>query len=148
DLVAATPLDATATYKRLVEATVGTEGGQPWALLVGDFTFEPTLRDVALLWRLGQLARLADAPLVAAVSPRFVRCDSLAGTPDPDDWGEPPAVEGWSDLRRSDEARYLGLALPRMILRAPYGPESLPIETFSFEEFPEPPAHGSYLWGN
>jgi len=148
DLVSTTPLDSTAAFKLLVEPSVGTEGGEPWTFLVGDFTFGPSRRDVALLWRLGQIARLAGAPFLAAASPRFVGCDALASTSDPDDWGSPPADEGWSGLRRSAEAPYLGLALPRVLLRAPYGPESSPIETFPFAEFPEPAAHESYLWGN
>jgi type VI secretion system protein ImpC len=148
DLVSTTPLESTALFKLLVEPSVGTEGGRPWTFLVGDFTFGPSRRDVALLWRLGQMARLAGAPFLAAASPRFVGCDVLASTPDPDDWGPPPVDAGWSDLRRSAEAPYLGLALPRVLLRAPYGPESHPIETFPFAEFSEPPTHESYLWAN
>ncbi len=148
DLLSTTPLESTAAFKLLVEPSVGTEGGRPWTLLVGDFSFGPCRRDIALLWRLGQIARLAGAPFLVAASPRFVGCDALASTPDPDDWGPLPTDEGWSDLRRGTEAPYLGLALPRLLLRAPYGPESDPIETFPFKEFPEPPAHASYLWGN
>jgi type VI secretion system protein ImpC len=148
DLVSTAPLESTAVFKLLVEPSVGTEGGRPWTLLVGDFTFGPSRRDMALLWRLVQIARLAGSPFVAAASPRFVGCDSLASTPDPDDWGPPPADEGWSELRRSDEAAYLGLALPRVLLRAPYGPEDQPIESFPFAELTEAPPHESYLWGN
>ena len=87
-------------------------------------------------------------PFLAAASTRFAGCDDVATTPDPDDWGDLPADEGWSDLRKSAEAPYLGLACPRVLLRAPYGPESDPIETFPFAEFPELAAHESYLWAN
>lgn len=148
DLIAATPLESTRTYKRLVEATVGTEGGQPWALLVGNFAFAPAPRDVALLWRLGQIARLAGAPFVAAADARFAGSTSLAESADPDDWAEPPAPDGWASLRQSADAPYLGLVLPRILLRAPYGPETVPIHTFAFQEFTGQPNHESYLWGN
>jgi len=148
DLVSAAPIESTSTFKLLVEPSVGTEGGRPWTFLVGDFTFGPSRRDVALLWRIGKIARLAGAPFVAAASPRFAGCDTVASTPDPDDWGPPTDTEDWSDLRQSAEAPYLGLALPRLLLRAPYGPESNSIETFPFAEFPEPAMHESYLWGN
>jgi len=148
DLVSTAPIESTAAFKLLVEPSVGTEGGRPWTFLVGDFTFGPSRRDVALLWRLGEIARLAGIPFLAAASPRFVGCDALASNLDPDDWGSPPADEVWSDLRHSAEAPYLGLAFPRVLLRAPYGPESNSIETFPFAEFPEPAAHDSYLWGN
>ena len=148
DLLSTKPLDSTNAYKLLVEPSVGIQGGRPWTFLVGDFTFGPSRRDIVLLWRLGQIARLAAAPFLAAANPQIVGSDSLASTPDPDDWSTPPADEGWSDLRRSSEAPYLGLALPRFLLRAPYGRERVPIEAFAFEEFPVPPAHASYLWGN
>jgi type VI secretion system ImpC/EvpB family protein len=148
DLVSTTPLDSTAAYKLLVEPSVGTPGGRPWTFLVVDATFGPSPRDVALLWRLGQIARLAGAPLLAAASPRFVGCDVLASSSDPDDWSPPESAEGWPGLRRSAEAPYLGLALPRWLLRLPYGPETKPIETVSFAEFLEAAAHESYLWGN
>ena len=148
DLVSAAPIESTAAFTLLVEPSVGTEGGRPWTFLVGDFTFGPSRRDVALLWRLAEIGRLAGIPFLAAASPRFVGCDDLASTPDPDDWVSPTAVEGWSDLRQSAEASYLGLAVPRVLLRAPYGLESNAIETFPFAEFAEPPAHESYLWGN
>ena len=148
DLVSTAPIESTSAFKLLVEPSIGSEGGRPWTFLVGDFTFGPSRRDAALLWRLGEIGRLAGIPFLAAASPRFVGCDDLAATPDPDDWGPPTAVEGWSDLRQSAEASYLGLAVPRVMLRAPYGLESNSIETFPFAEFAEPPAHDSYLWGN
>ena len=50
-------------------------------------------------------------------------------------------------LRRSPEARWLGLALPRFLLRLPYGKDTSPIEAFPFEEMPES-EHSAYLWGN
>ncbi len=136
DLLTAAPLETTAAFKRLVEPRVGTEGGRPWTFLVGDFTFGPSRRDVALLWRLGQVARLAGAPFVAAASPRFAGCDDIAATPDPDDWGNLPADEGWSDLRKSAEAPYLGLACPRVLLRGPLRPRERPDRGLPFCRVP------------
>lgn len=40
------------------------------------------------------------------------------------------------------------MALPRFLLRLPYGKKTDPIESFDFEEMPEAPAHEDYLWGN
>jgi type VI secretion system protein ImpC len=148
DLLSAKPIDSLDACKLLVDESIGTQGGQPWTFLVADLTFDPNARDIALLWRLGQLARLVGAPLFAAASPRFVGCESLAASPDPDTWGGPDVDDSWSDLRRSDEAPYLGLALPRFLLRAPYGQQSVPIEAFAFEELTGHPPHDFYLWGN
>ena len=46
------------------------------------------------------------------------------------------------------EAAYLGLALPRFLLRLPYGKDTSPVEEFDFEEMPAGSDHDGYLWGN
>src|SRR5262249_14300924 len=126
DLGAADSLEAAAIYRLLVEPSVGTAGGQPWAVLVGHYTFGPARDDVELLGWLGQLARRAGAPFLAAASSRVLSCASLARTPDPDDWQAPADAETWEALRGAPEARYLGLALPRFLLRLPYGKQTRP----------------------
>ena len=148
DLLSARAIDTTATYKLLIESSVGIEGGRPWTFLVTDLIFGPSGHEIGLLWRLGQVARLAGAPLIAAASSQLVGCESLASAPDPDDWATPTTGKYWSDLRHSAEAPYLGLALPRFLVRAPYGPETSPIEAIAFEELTTPTAHEAYLWGN
>ena len=40
------------------------------------------------------------------------------------------------------------LALPRLLLRLPYGAKAAKIESFPFEEMPSTPVHAHYLWGN
>jgi type VI secretion system protein ImpC len=141
---------ATDIYKLIVEQTVETPGGQPWAALVGNYTFDATREDAELLARLGRLARRAGAPFIAAAHPRLAGCESLAATPDPRDWRQsarPDATATWAALRELPEAAYLGLALPRFLLRLPYGAETDPIDSFDFEEMPQID-HESYLWGN
>ena len=54
----------------------------------------------------------------------------------------------WQALRTLPEAAYLGLALPRFVLRLPYGADTDPLEQFEFEEMAERPQHDDYLWGN
>ena len=115
-------------------------------------TFGPNRPDVLLLGRLAGLARRAGAPFLAAGDPRFLGCDSLAAAPDPEDWrpetGDPAGREAWEALRRHPDAAYLGLALPRFLLRLPYGREDDPIESFDFEELAPDAGHEGYLWGN
>jgi type VI secretion system protein ImpC len=53
-----------------------------------------------------------------------------------------------AELREIPEAAYIGLALPRLLLRLPYGPHTSPIESFEFEEMAATPVHDHYLWGN
>ena len=151
DLRSSDDLTRTALYRLLVERTQGTPGGEPWALLAGVYTFDATRADAELLGRLAKLAHAAGAPFVAGAAPRVVGCASLADSPDPDDWRAAPAVadaEAWRALRRLPEAATLGLALPRFLLRLPYGADTDPVDGFDFEETPGEPPHESYLWGN
>jgi type VI secretion system protein ImpC len=143
--------DLDGLHKLLVEQTVGTPGAPPWAVIAGNYTFAAAADDSLLLLRLARIARQAGAPFLAAAHPGIVGCASLAETPDPDDWQPPAATvaqKAWESLRRIPEAAYLGLALPRFLLRLPYGKGGTETEQFPFEEFPDTPSHEHFLWGN
>jgi type VI secretion system protein ImpC len=151
DLLTRGDLSSTGIYKLLVEKTVGTLGAEPWAVLAGNFSFGPTVKDAELLARMAKVAAAAGAPFIACASPRLLGCASVLDLPDVRQWktqmsGETAA--SWQSLRSSREARFLGLALPRFLLRLPYGKDTEPVELFQFEEMPDPAAHESYLWGN
>jgi type VI secretion system protein ImpC len=135
----------------LIDRAGGTPGGQPWAVVAGNYTFDQTTEDLTLLGQLAKLAQQTGAPFLAQASPDFIGCSSLADTPDPENWqkvSQATSQETWQDFRHRAEAAYLGLALPRFLLRLPYGDETEPLETWSFEEQTSPPAHEAYLWGN
>jgi type VI secretion system protein ImpC len=141
----------TGLYRLLVDQTIGVAGAEPWTLLLGCYTFDKTEADLALLRRLTRIAQAAGAPFLAAAHSHFAGCESVAATPDPHDWHwqpAPAAAAAWHDLRRSEFAPWLGLALPRLLMRLPYGPNTESIERFDFEENPQPIEHERYLWGN
>lgn len=151
DLNSVDDLRSTSLYRLLVEQSIGTPGGEPWAVLAGNYTFDHSREDVELLGRIAKIASQAGAPFLAAASPHVLGCASLAETSDPDEWQQPSDAQdgqAWDSLRRLPEAAYLGLALPRFLLRLPYGSNTEPIEQFTFEEMPESPSHADYLWGN
>lgn len=54
----------------------------------------------------------------------------------------------WRSLRDSDDARYLGLTMPRFLARTPYGAKSNPVDDFNFEESIEGADHSRYCWAN
>jgi type VI secretion system protein ImpC len=144
-------LTATAVYRLLVEQTVGTPGAEPWALLVGNYYFGATPEDVALLAKMARIAAAGGVPFLAAAHSSLLGCESLAATPHPRDWGEILDFEfapAWQELRKKPEAANVGLALPRFLLRLPYGRATQSCEQFDFEEFEADPNHEHYLWGN
>jgi len=150
DLAAAEDLRLTGVYKLLVEKTVGTPGAEPWAVLAGNYTFGPNREDALVLGRLAKVARAAGAPFLAAASPKVLGCESASEIPNPRDWKPLDSEDerAWVALRRLPEASYIGLALPRFLLRLPYGKSTDRTERFDFEEMPPTPVHEDYLWGN
>jgi type VI secretion system protein ImpC len=149
DLLNVDDLGNTGSYRHLVERTVGTAGGQPWAVVVGLYTFGPNQQDLELLANMALLARAAGAPFLAAAHGLLLGCPDLARRTDPREWQmDAAAGEAWQELRNRPEAAYLGLTLPRFLLRLPYGKDSHAAEQFAFEEMPPGSAHECYLWGN
>jgi len=136
--------DMVATYERLIEHPPREE---PWAVLVGNYTFDQTEEDVRLLGRMAAVAKSAGAPFLAAASPGLLGCESLGETPAPRRW-RPAENDAWNALRRLPQATWVGLALPRFLLRLPYGKATDSTETFAFEEFGAAPCHEDYLWGS
>lgn len=138
----------TGAYRLLVEQSVGTHGAEPWAIVLGNYRFGPGDEDSKALSRMAQVCHRAGAPFLAEASPRLLGCASLASSPHPREWQAPGQLANWSGLRHSVDAAAVGLALPRFLLRLPYGKKTLPLESFDFEEMSDPPVHEDYLWGN
>ncbi|MHB8800693.1 MAG: type VI secretion system contractile sheath domain-containing protein [Thermoanaerobaculia bacterium] len=149
DLLSGDDLGRTGLHRLLVEKTVGTPGGQAWAALVVLGSFGPGRGDAEALGRLARVAAKAGTAVLAGADAGLVGCASLAATPDPDDWTAPAGegAEAWAALRRLPEARSVGLALPRFLLRLPWGKETNAVDAFDFEELSSPPEHEEYLWG-
>jgi type VI secretion system protein ImpC len=148
DLLGEGDIESTALYKIFVE-----QSPVPWALICGNYDFGLTAADARILERASHLASAAGAPFLAGAKSTLAGCESLAATPDPDDWrlrADAEADASWNDLRQLPAARYVGLGLPRFLIRLPYGKDTEPIEEFDFEEFPKESAlnHESYLWAN
>jgi type VI secretion system protein ImpC len=151
DLASSQDPSSTGTYRLLVEKTVGTPGAEPWAVLAGNYTFDASREDAELLARMAKLAAAAGAPFITGASPSLLGCDSITDLPDRRKWTKQPAPEtvaAWKALRGRPEVSYLGLALPRFLIRLPYGKETESTELFDYEEIPDTSAHDDYLWAN
>ncbi|MDE3181629.1 MAG: type VI secretion system contractile sheath large subunit [Acidobacteriota bacterium] len=151
DLAPGRDLKDTCIYKLVVEQTVRTPGAEPWAVMAGNYTFERASSDLVLLSRLARIAAEAGAPFITGASPRFLGCEAISDLPDPKAWKSPEDSQDekvWKALRAAPESAWLGLALPRFLLRLPYGKDTSEIASFKFEEMTEKSSHEDYLWGN
>lgn len=147
DLSSSAEIQSSGIFRLLVQKGILTPGADPWTLVVGDYTFGSDEVDIDLLSKMAQVAKQAGAPFLAAASPRLLGTESLPSDTPPRDWTGPDEA-GWSELRKRPEGEFIGLALPRFLLRLPYGERTSPTEEFDFEEFPDLPHHEGYLWGN
>jgi type VI secretion system protein ImpC len=143
DLCSQSDLASTGLFRGLRDSS--------WGAIVAAYFFSDTLVDLELIGRLAKIGEALGAPVLSAVHERFLGCPSVASHPDPDDWKNPlpgDLQEVWNALRRRPETRHIGLALPRVLLRLPYGKGHDEIDSFPFEELDVTRAHESYLWGN
>ncbi len=140
-------IEDSAAYRLLTRSHDDDAG---WSILASGFRFGPSPEDIALLDALGTLGASLGAPFLGEADSSLLGCSSMAQVADPRQWSplDPTAARAWSALRRSAAAAWLGLALPRVLLRLPYGRLTDPIEQFAFEEMPTPPLHDAYLWGS
>lgn len=143
-------VEQTATYRLLTDSSLAVAGGEPWSLVVGHYRFGDDADSLGLLEFLGVVSACCGGVFIAGASSKLLGCANLAATPDVSDWPTADAglAQAWHELRRRPVARHIGLALPRFMLRWPYGKKSAPIERFPFEEMPPRPPHEAYLWGN
>ena len=143
--------DQSPVFKKLYEQEYGQLGGEPYGCLVGDYSFDHTPGDVELLGQMSQVAAAAHAPFIAGAGPGLMGMDSWQELANPRDLGKifgAPDYAAWRSLRESDDAKYLGLAMPRFLSRLPYGAKTNPVEEFEFEEETGGGDHSRYTWSN
>jgi type VI secretion system protein ImpC len=146
-----TAWDQSPLFKKMYEDEFGMPGGQPFGAIVGDFHFDHTPPDVEILSGMAQIAAAAHAPFIAGAAPTVMNMDSWQQLGDPRDLTkifQTPEYAPWRSLRDSDDAKYIGLAMPRFLSRIPYGSKTSPVEEFDFEEDTEGADHNKYVWSN
>jgi type VI secretion system protein ImpC len=143
--------DQSPIFKKCYEQEYGQLGGEPYGCLVGDYHFDHTPGDVELLGQVAQIAAACHAPFIAGTSPSLMGMDSWQELANPRDLAKifaAPDYAAWRSLRDSDDAKYIGLAMPRFLSRLPYGAKTNPVEEFDFEEETGVGDHTKYTWSN
>jgi type VI secretion system protein ImpC len=143
--------DQSPLFKKLYEEEYGQLGGEPFGCLVGDYQFDHTPPDVELLGQIAQISAASHAPFVAGASPSLMGMDSWQQLANPRDLSKifgAPDYAAFRSLRESDDAKYVGLAMPRFLARLPYGAKTSPVEEFDFEEETTSGDHSKYTWAN
>lgn len=151
DLERAPEFDQSAMFKKVYEEEFGVFGGAPFGILVGDYEFSNRPQDISLLEKMSNVAAAAHAPFISAADSKMFNLESFTHLGDPRDVSKIfDSVEyaKWKSFRESEDSRYVGLCLPHILTRLPYGSETVPVESFNYEERVDGTDHSKYLWGN
>lgn len=146
----AVDITGSALFKKAYVSEYDQYGGKPFGAIVGFYEIEHTPKDEFWLRIMGKIAAASHAPFIGAVSPKFFGCESveeLSAIKDLEGLMSHPKYGSWDKLRNSEEAAYLGLALPRYVLRLPYDPETNPCD-LPFKEAVRGDNNSDYLWGS
>ena len=126
-------------------------GGAPYGVMVGLYEFANTTGDLTWLKAIGKIAAASHAPFIAAASPKFFGCDTMTEVNQLRDLGglfATPRYSAWNALRDTAEATYIGLTMPRYMVRPPYNDRTWPADGISFNESVRGDNDNEYVWGN
>jgi len=146
-----TAWDQSPIYKQFCEYEYEQFGGEPYACIVGDYYFDHSSQDVKLLGEMAKVSASGHAPFIAAADPSLMQMETWSELSNPKSIAgifSTPEYAAWRSLRETEDARYLGLAMPRTLAREPYGEKSNPVEEFNFEEDTEGADSSKYVWSN
>ncbi|WP_236656871.1 type VI secretion system contractile sheath large subunit [Acidisarcina polymorpha] len=151
DLQRAPEFDQSALFKKVYEEEFGVFGGAPFAAVIGDYEFGRGPEDLDLLRRVAQVAASAHAPFLSAAAPELLNLSDFTQLGLPRDIAkifDSTEYAKWKSFRQSEDSRYVGLTLPRVLARLPYGKETNQVDGFEFEEDVDGSDHSKYLWSN
>jgi type VI secretion system protein ImpC len=136
-------------YKTVYTGEYGQFGGEPYGAIITNYVFGPGPQDIALLQKSAAVASMAHAPFIANAGPQFFGMDNYLKLPNLKDLKsifEGPQYAKWQSFRESEDARSVGLCVPRFLMRLPYGAGTVPVKAFDYEEGVKG-KHDAYLWG-
>jgi len=151
DMQRAPEFDQSALFKKVYEEEYGVFGGAPFAAMIGDYEFTKHPEDVELLEKISNVAAAAHAPFLSAASPEMFNMDSFTQIGNPRDIGkifDTTEYAKWKSFRLSEDSRYVGLTLPHVLIRLPYGKAGASVDGFNYEEGVDGTDHSKYLWSN
>jgi type VI secretion system protein ImpC len=135
-------------YRKMAEP-LETHGRSPIGCLLASFEFASSVEDLDLLNELASMAQAVHAPLIASTSPAMFGLDSFSQLNINTCWlPQREAAERWEMFRKTEQARYVSLLAPRVLLRMPYGRDTRETKSFAYEEGVSGGDSSKYLWGS
>ncbi len=155
DFERANEFDNSDLFKKIYEEEFGSPGGKPFGVLIGDYEIHPRptsehpFDDITILGHLAGIAAASFCPFVCAASPSLFGVDyfqALERDLNLANGFQSAEFVKWRSLRKMEDSRFVGLALPRILMREPY--EFRSVGGFCFQEDVAGRSIENYLWGN
>jgi type VI secretion system ImpC/EvpB family protein len=157
DFERAVEFDQSQLFKKVYEEEFGMPGGRPFGLLIGDYEVnyrvskEHPHDDVSVLRSIAGVAASSFCPFLCAASPDLLDLDSFAELQVTRDHARRMAMQDylkWNSFRDDEDSRFVGVLLPRILMRGPYADDGSRVDRFLFSEDVSRPDGSGYLWGN
>lgn len=157
DINRALEFDQSQLFHKIYNEEFGTPGGEPYGVIIGDYAIchktssRHPYDDIATLEGLAQIAAASFAPFIASSSSEFFGIDDFS------ELGQPINLDNifvqaeyarWRSLRENPDSRFIGLTLPRILMRRPYSRTAISFNGLHFREHMESSKLSGYLWGN
>lgn len=152
DFQSALEFDQSTMFKKVYEEEFGTFGGAPFGALLGDFELTRQPEDIYFIEQMSHIAAASHAPFISGASPELFGLETygdLGKARDLSKVFDTVEYAKWKSFRESEDARYVGLTLPRFLGRLPFHPaDGTTTEGFNFVEDVDGTDHQKYLWCN
>jgi type VI secretion system protein ImpD len=148
--------DQSQLFRKVYDSEFGSPGGEPFGVLVGDYEIHARVSrdhphdDVRMVEALAGVAAAAFCPIILNASPALFGLDdfsTLEQRLDHERTFDGVDYTKWKSLRAMEDSRFIGLTLPRVLMRTPYVDDGHRVDGFRFQEDVLGPDRGKYLWG-
>lgn len=156
DFERAIEFDQSQLFRKVYESEFGSPGGEPFGALIADYEVNPRVTrehphdDLRIVDSLAGVAAAAFCPIILNASPAIFGLDDFSRLEqrlDHERTFEGVEYTKWKSLRSKEDARFIGLTLPRVLMRTPYEDSGHRVDGFRFHEEVRGPDRSKYLWG-
>lgn len=157
DIARAMEFDQSHLFQKIYSEEYGTPGGEPYGALIGDYeiSHRPSkthrFNDVSTLEGLSQIAAAAFSPFITGASYELFGVNSYADLGRPINYREVFKQQEylkWNALRDKSDSRFIGITMPRVLIRRQYTTQNNCYKGVYFKESKAQDGSSHYLWGN